>query len=76
MKKLNNFLNILIGATVGVLIGRGIYAYWNFKIYPDLYVMQSAPWYTSVLVYGAVSLVVVMASIVTKVIIKKCASKH
>ncbi len=76
MKKLNNFLNILIGAFVGVFVGRGIYVYWDFKTHPDLYAVQSAPWYTSILVSGAVTLAVVVVAVIAKIIIKKYAAKH
>ncbi len=76
MKKLNNFLNILIGAFVGVFVGRGIYVYWDFKTHPDLYAVQSAPWYTSVLVSGAVTLAVVVVAVIAKIIIKKYAVNH
>ncbi|MCD8144014.1 MAG: hypothetical protein LUD79_01525 [Oscillospiraceae bacterium] len=75
MKKLNNFLNILIGAFVGVFIGHGIYIYLDFKTHPDLYAMQSAPWYTSIFVYGAVALTVVLVAVVVKIIIRSCAGK-
>ena len=47
MKKVNNVLNIIIGSFVGVFIGHGLYVLWNFKTRPELYAMQSAPWYTS-----------------------------
>ena len=40
MKKLNNILNVIIGAFVGVFIGHGIYVVWNFKTRPELYAMQ------------------------------------
>ena len=49
LRKLNCFLNIVIGSFIGVFIGFGIYKFWHFKTYPNLYVMQSAPWYTELL---------------------------
>lgn len=52
MKKLDHILNIIIGAFVGVFLGHGLWRYWDYHKYPDLYAMQSAPWYTSILVYG------------------------
>ena len=70
MKKLNNILNVIIGAFVGVFIGHGIYVVWNFKTRPVLYAMQSAPWYTSIFVYGTVTLVVLLICFAIKAIIK------
>lgn len=70
MKKLNNVLNITIGIAVGVFIGYGIYIVWSFRTHPELYAMQSAPWYTSILVYGAFTIVVLLICLAAKVIIK------
>lgn len=75
MKKLNTILNTIMGVCVGVFIGHGIYVVGNFKARPELYAMQSAPWYTSILVYGAFTLVVLLVCIVIKVIIKRKAKK-
>ena len=71
MKKLNHMLNIIIGSVMGVFVGRGLYIAWNFKTRPELYAMQSAPWYTSILVDGAFALAVLLICIVIKVIIKR-----
>ena len=76
MKKLNTLLNTIIGAFIGVFIGNGVYVVWNFKTCPELYAMQSAPWYTSILVSGAVTLAVVVVAVIAKIIIKKYAAKH
>lgn len=52
MKKVYDYLGILMGVCVGVFLGRVIYTFWEYKTFPGLYAMQSAPWYTSILVYG------------------------
>lgn len=70
MNRLNTILNIIMGAFVGVFIGQGVYVVWNFKTRPELYAMQSAPWYISILVYGALTLVVLLIYIAIKAIIK------
>ena len=69
LRKLNCFLNIVIGSFIGVFIGFGIYKFWHFKTYPNLYVMQSAPWYTELLLDGAMVAVVVVVCIVLKLVI-------
>lgn len=71
LRKLNCFLNIVIGSFIGVFIGFGIYKFWHFKTYPNLYVMQSAPWYTELLLDGALVAVVVVVCIILKLIIRK-----
>ncbi len=69
MKKLNTILNIIMGAFVGVFIGHGIYTVWDFKTHPKLYAVRSAPWYTSVLMYGAFTIIMLLICIVIKAII-------
>ena len=71
MKKLNHMLNIIMGSVMGAFVGRVLYIAWNLKTHPELYAMQSAPWYTSVLVDGVFAFLVVLICIVIKVIIKK-----
>ena len=71
LRKLNCFLNIVIGSFIGVFIGFGIYKFWHFKTYPNLYVIQSAPWYTVLLLHGAMVAAVVVVCIILKMIIWK-----
>lgn len=71
LRKLNCFLNIVIGSFIGVFIGFGIYKFWHFKTYPNLYAMQSAPWYTELLLDGALVAVLVVVCIILKLIIRK-----
>lgn len=70
MKRLNNILNTIIGAFIGVFIGHVLWKIWDFKTTPELYAMQSAPWYTSIVLYGVVTFVEVLVCVVIKAIIK------
>lgn len=70
MKRLNTFLNTIIGSFIGVFIGHVLWKIWDFKTNPQVYAMQSAPWYTSILLYGVVTFVLVLVCVVIKVIIK------
>lgn len=69
--KINNFINIIIGSSIGIFIGTSIFDYWHYKNNIDLYAMQSAPWYTSIKLAFILLLVVLGICIVTKAIIKK-----
>lgn len=69
MKKINIILNIFIAVFIGVFIGHGVYTVWEFKTHPELYVVQSAPWYTSILIYGVFTIILLLICIVIKVII-------
>ena len=70
MKKLNSLLNHIMCAFAGVFVGHSISVIVDFKRYPELYAMQSAPWYTSILVYGAFTLVLFLVCIMIKIIIR------
>lgn len=71
LKKLNYFLNIIIGSFIGVFIGHGIYVFWDYKTHSDLYAMQSAPWYTSIFVNGIVTFILLAVVVIAKLIIRK-----
>lgn len=69
LKKCNGILNILISLIIGVFMGYVIDAYWAYKTNPELYAVQSAPWYTGVFVYGIVMMILLSAAIMVKLII-------
>lgn len=75
MKKLNTILNRIMGAFIGVFIGHGIYVTWNHKAHPELYAMQSAPWYTSILVYGGFTLALLAVWALLKLVLRYWAKK-
>ena len=67
--KINNFLNCLIGAFIGVFLARSVYTYWDYKTHPELYAMSSAPWYTTILLFGVVSAGIILAAFIVKFMI-------
>lgn len=70
-KRINNFLNVLIGISVGTLVGYSVYIIYDYKAHPGLYAMQSAPWYTSIQMYGIFCAVVVGIAVIAKIIIRQ-----
>lgn len=68
--KLMDVLNVIMGAFMGVFLGHGILEVWRYNSRPELYAMQSAPWYTSILVYGALTIVVTLICLVVKAVLK------
>jgi len=68
---LNKVLNSVIGSSIGVFIGHSIYKYFDYINHPDLYEIQSAPWYTSIQIYGLVLALIVFIAIIIKFLIKK-----
>lgn len=74
-KKLDHLANIIMGSVVGVFLGYGGYSVWDYKAHPGLYAMQSAPWYTGVLVFGLFAGVVLLLGIFLKWMIRKSSKK-
>lgn len=70
MKNLNQVLDGTMGDFTGVFLGHAILEMWRYKSRPELYAMQSAPWYTSILVYGAFTVAVLAICMVIKAIWK------
>ena len=68
-KKINQILNIIMGSFIGIFIGSGLYKYWHFRKYPYLYAVQSAPWYTGILINGLLVLVLLAVCMIVKVIL-------
>lgn len=76
LEKLNTYLNILIGSFIGVFIAHFIYKYsifinFDYTKHPDLYELQSIPWYRSIQIYGLVVALIVFIAIIIKILIKK-----
>ena len=65
-------LNAVMLTSVGITIFRAVRDYIYLTILrPDLYAITSFPWYTNSLLYGAVTLVVLLVCMVIKFIIKR-----
>lgn len=71
LERLNKILNSVIGSFIGVFIYNAIYRYFDYKNHPELYVIQSTPWYTSILIYGLSVALIVFIAIIIKFLIKK-----
>jgi len=49
LKKLNGILNVLVSSFIGAFAGHVIYVCLNYRTHPQVYDMQSAPWYAGIL---------------------------
>ena len=70
LRRITQLLSIIMGCSVVVLIGYVIYKYCHYSKYPDFYIVQSAPWYTGILLYGAITLIVLAACFLLKLLLK------
>ncbi len=71
LKKLDRVLNIFMASSVGVLLGDGIYTYWDYTAHPGLYAMRSAPWYAGVLVCGVYTVCVLIVGALLKLALRR-----
>lgn len=71
MKRLYATLKLFLGCSIGVFLGRCIYLYFDFKARPDLYAMQSAPWYADLKFQGIVTAVLAAVLLAVMWLIRK-----
>lgn len=68
-KKAKKAAQIIMGALIGVYISTGIYDYvYLTKFHPEVYAIQSAPWYTGLLVRGLVMIPVILICVVVIIV--------
>ena len=53
-----------------IFICRSVFYIWDYIAHPEVYAVQSAPWYTAMLLLGIYTLFVVVVCSVIKVVIK------
>ena len=71
LKKLNGVLNILIISLIGAFAGHAIYVCLDYRTHPQVYAMQSAPWYTGILYFC----IFTIAPLIIAIIMRKYLSK-
>jgi uncharacterized membrane protein YgaE (UPF0421/DUF939 family) len=75
LKKYIRLLNTMIGSAIGVFIGHVAFHYFHYKTYPGFYQMQSAPWYTSSIIYGAVTIAIILILTIIKLFLIRNSEK-
>ncbi len=71
MKQISKALDITTLTLTAVFFSYAIYLYYNFKTHPEIYAMQSAPWYTQLLLWGMIFAAFLIGVVIAKVVIKK-----
>lgn len=76
LRKIDTILNILMGLFFGVFIGNTIVNYREYRAFPEIYEMRSAPWYcygalTSFILFMAVVVACVLIKIIIRVFVRK-----
>lgn len=73
---MNKFLTTIIWVFIGNFIGHTIFVCWDYHKSPDLYAMQSAPWYTSIITWGLISGIFLLSAIILKCIVRWKSNNH
>lgn len=75
MKKWERFFAILEGTAIGLFLGKLLYLLWHTRAYPELYAMQSAPWYVALLVPGAGMVLALLIAGIGKAVLRRRAKR-
>lgn len=73
-KKIRQILNIIMVSFLGLFIGSSLYSCWFYQTHKDLYIGESAPWYTTIIIRGLfISLILVVCMIIKIILIENMA---
>lgn len=75
MSRIKSVLNTIMNCFLCYFIGHCVFVFWDYKTSPELYALQSAPWYTSILFNGVITFVVVVVCTLIKVALKYMENK-
>lgn len=71
MKILNNVMAVIMGAFGGAAIAEILFVCFDYSMNPQLYEMNSAPWYTAIVGRGLITLAILAVLIVVYFILRK-----
>lgn len=71
MKKLYSILKIVLWSFIGVFIGKSLFTWYDYKAHPDLYAVQSVPWYLSIEINAVFTITVVIVILTVMWMIRK-----
>lgn len=64
-------LRIMLWSFIGVFIGSSLFKWYDYKMHPGLYAMQSAPWYLSIEINAIFTVIVVIVILIIMWMIRK-----
>lgn len=68
--KLKRFMEIAIGSTVGVYLGKIIWIWVDYQRNSDIYALYSAPWYTQIIVNSIISGSIILIEMIVYLFIR------
>ena len=76
MKKADQFINCVMGGFFGVFMGRTASIIWDCWAHPQRYAVQSAPWYTGILMHGAWTIAALILCMILKRFLRNLMAKR
>jgi len=76
MKELHKFLTIFIFVQLVACCGRVLGKYLDYVMYPKIYAMQSAPWYTGIMVTVILTTISVIITVIAYFIVGHFVNKN
>ena len=61
---IKKILSIITGVSIGCYIGRVIWIIADYKAHPELYIANSAPWYTPIIVASIFWSIVILVEVI------------
>ena len=71
MKRLYSTLKIFLGCLIGLFAGSSLYRCRDYAQRPELYAMDSAPWYCQILLTGALTAVIAAILLIVLKMLKR-----
>ena len=71
MKRLYSTLKIFLGCLIGVFAGSTLYRCRDYAQRPELYAMDSTPWYCQILLTGALTAVIAAILLIVLKMLKR-----
>ena len=71
MRRMQAGLTAAICCLFGAFLGNLGYSIWHYHAYPEVYLAQSAPWYTGLLFYGSIMLFLIILCVLAKLLLKR-----
>ncbi len=76
MKRAKQLLNIAVSVTVGVYLGSWLFLWWDYRVHPELYALNSAPWYVRMISGTAIAAGLICLEVAVFLLARRIIKKH
>ena len=70
MRRIQAGLTAMIFCLLGSFLGNLLYDIWRYLAHPEVYLVQSAPWYTDLLFHGGITLLLITLCVLIKLLLR------